>query len=311
MPRPINGVTMTPLERIMSPALRIPCLVGFGLVIAQQATGLPGMTYYCIDIFKEVAPSSLMIAVSTFAVTKCIGSLIMVVYMDTWGRRAPLIGGLLLMFLSTSALFLLFYDSMQRDSDFKWVFVTLLDLFVLGFEFSVGSVTFVLIGEIFPGDVKGEALSLAFIVNFSISGMMLFLLYWEISDIGYSVVWAQFSVMAFVFLFFSASLVPETMNKTLEQIQKEFQEEFDVPDFLAAVEYLSNASGENESDEDELNVGTPLINRSTNGGRGGAGGRYNGDVETGAAAAATTSPLVDNDPAVLRQRGATSSRPSD
>ena len=33
----------------------IPLLVGMGLVVGQQVTGLPAMLYYCVDIFKEVA----------------------------------------------------------------------------------------------------------------------------------------------------------------------------------------------------------------------------------------------------------------
>jgi MFS family permease len=270
MPRPINGVTMTPLERLCSPMLRIPCLVGFGLVFAMQLVGLPSMLYYCVEVFKEVAPTSLMYALGSFAGCKMLGSLIVMAYMDTWGRRASLIGGLLLMFLSSGALFLFFYDSLQHDGHYKWGFVVLLDLFVIGFEFSVGSVTFALLGEIFPGDVKGEALSIAFMINFFLAGAMIFLVYWEISEIGYSIVWAQFSIAAFVFLFFSASLVPETMNKTLEQIQKEFQEEFDVPDFLTAVEYLSEATG-SASDQE------PLVNN------------HDTDEERGAAESTTTS----------------------
>ena len=76
---------------------------------------------------------------------------------------------------------------------------------------------------------------------------MTFLLYYEINDLGYSTVWGQLSVTAFVWVFFAASMVPETKGKTLEEIQKEFQNDYDVPDFLAAADYFSG----NESDDGE------------------------------------------------------------
>jgi MFS family permease len=43
-------------ERLFcSPAMRIPMIVGMGLIIGQQVTGLPAMLYYCVDIFEAVS----------------------------------------------------------------------------------------------------------------------------------------------------------------------------------------------------------------------------------------------------------------
>jgi len=41
-----------------SPALRVPMLVGVGLVAAQQLTGQPALLFYVVDIFREVADRS-------------------------------------------------------------------------------------------------------------------------------------------------------------------------------------------------------------------------------------------------------------
>jgi MFS family permease len=165
-----------------------------------------------------------MIAMLSFAGSKLLASVVVMLYLDTWGRRTPLIAGLLLMFVSSGSLFMFFYDSLQKDNAFQWGFIVLLDLFVMGYEVSVGATTFVLLGEIFPGDIKAEAVSIAFVVAFTLSSCMIFLVYFEVYDIGYSVVWGQFSMTSFVFVFFAASLVPETKGKTLEQIQREFQQ---------------------------------------------------------------------------------------
>jgi len=226
-----------------SPVLRVPMLVGVGVISAQQLTGLPSMLYYMIDIMKEVAAANLMAALLSFAGSKLFGATLAMLYLDTWGRRTPLITGLVVMFVCSGVLFMFFFDSLEHDTQYQTFFVVLLDVFVIGYEVSVGAVPFVLLGEIFPGDVKGEAVSIAFLVNFILASAMAFLMYFEIDTLGYSVVWGQLSITAFLFVFFVTSLVPETMGKTLEEIQKEFQQEFDMPDFMAAVDYLSG--GEN------------------------------------------------------------------
>ena len=241
---PVTGESVT--KRLFcSPALRIPMLVGVGLIVGQQLTGLPSILYYLVGIMKEVAGSGndLMLALLSFAASKLFGSVVVMLYMDTWGRRTPLITGLVVMFLSSGTLFMLFYDSLQTNHGYTVGMIALLDLFVIGYEFSVGAITFVMLGEIFPGDLKGDAVSVAFIINFFLASVMTFLMYWEITDLGYSVVWCQLSATSFIFVFFATSLVPETKGKTLEEIQKEFQQEFDMPDFLAAVDYLSGAEG--------------------------------------------------------------------
>lgn len=238
--RQIPSTTESVTSRLFcSPSLRVPMLVGVGIISAQQLTGLPGMLYYLVDIMKEVAGDQYKIALIVFAATKLLSSIIVMLYLDTWGRRTPLIAGLVIMFFSAGTLFMLFYDSLQKDSGYEVGFIALLCTFVTGYEFSVGSVSFVLMGEIFPGDVKGDAIAVAFTFNFFLAAGMAFMLYWEINDLSFTIVWAQLSLTSFVFIFFAASLVPETKGKTLEEIQKEFQQEFEVPDFLAAVDYLS------------------------------------------------------------------------
>jgi hypothetical protein len=34
----------------------VPMLVGVGLILSHQLTGLPAMLYYIVEIFEEVAP---------------------------------------------------------------------------------------------------------------------------------------------------------------------------------------------------------------------------------------------------------------
>ena len=47
----------SPAKRLFcSATMRIPMIVGMGLIVGQQVTGLPAMLYYCVDIFEAVSP---------------------------------------------------------------------------------------------------------------------------------------------------------------------------------------------------------------------------------------------------------------
>jgi hypothetical protein len=70
MPRPVDGVEVVG-SRIWTPALRVPMLVGVGLILSHQLTGLPAMLYYIVEIFEEVAPR-LHSFHSFYIIQKCI-----------------------------------------------------------------------------------------------------------------------------------------------------------------------------------------------------------------------------------------------
>lgn len=55
-----------------------------------------------------------MWALGSFGAAKLLGSIAVMIYIDSAGRRIFLISGLLLMFASSGALFMLFYDSLKK-----------------------------------------------------------------------------------------------------------------------------------------------------------------------------------------------------
>lgn len=55
-----------------------------------------------------------MWALVSFVAAKLVGSVAIIFYIDSAGRRIFLISGLVLMFASSGALFMLFYDSLKK-----------------------------------------------------------------------------------------------------------------------------------------------------------------------------------------------------
>ena len=95
--------------------------------------------------------------------------------------------------------------------------------YIAGFQISFGAVAWLILTEMFPPSVRGQAVSLASTVNriFNIIGSSTLLTIYN-ALFGYTyIMYGCFSVFALIFVLF---MVPETKGKSLEKISKEFRE---------------------------------------------------------------------------------------
>jgi MFS family permease len=103
-------------------------------------------------------------------------------------------------------------------SDLALVF---LSLYVASFAIGLGPLFWLLIGEIYPGEVRGEANSVAtaanWLANFAVALTFLDL----IDAFGQSAVFWGFAVICLAAIAFTLAFVPETRSKTLEELERE------------------------------------------------------------------------------------------
>ena len=95
--------------------------------------------------------------------------------------------------------------------------------FYLTFAIGTGSVPMVILGEVFPQSIKGTAISVInccmWILNFTISKLFFFMNQ-HLGTYGTFIFFGTSSVAMSVYLFL---FLPETKNKTLNQIQRKLQ----------------------------------------------------------------------------------------
>lgn len=92
-------------------------------------------------------------------------------------------------------------------------------VYVSGYQVGFGPIAWLLISEVFPLKVRGAALSLAAIVNFS-SNIIMTLTQQVLQDaVGASGTFFGYFALTLVSLCFVWGIVPETKGKTLEQIE--------------------------------------------------------------------------------------------
>ena len=87
------------------------------------------------------------------------------------------------------------------------------------FAISLGPVMWTMLSEIFPNNVKGIAISIVGFFNSLISYSVTQLFPWELSNLGPTLTFAIYTILAILSLLFVMKYVKETKGKTLEELE--------------------------------------------------------------------------------------------
>jgi len=216
-------------SELLKPVVRAALVVGIGLAVLQQVTGINTIVYYAPTIveFTGVDSSSGALLASVGAGIINVGMTVVALrLLDRSGRRTLLLTGVSGMTLSLVALGAAFLDG-GGSTAASIVAVASLMTFVASFAVSLGPIFWLLNAEIYPLNIRSKAAGLGtmanWIANFVVSLTFLLL----IDGLGETgTFWLYAAIGAFTLLF-CWKLVPETKGRTLEQIQAVFQARVD------------------------------------------------------------------------------------
>jgi MFS transporter, SP family, xylose:H+ symportor len=208
---------------IFLPGVRIALLIGVGIAILQQATGINVFCYYAPEIFKNMGAGTNAAMLQTVAVggTYLIATIIAIWTVDILGRRPLMIIGAAGMGI---CLFVLGGAAYLQRTD------TWLLLFVLGyaafFSVSLGPVGWVVISEVFPTRIRGRAMAVAtffmWTFNFLVSQTfpMMDKNPYLIEKFHHGFPFLVYSLICLICVLFVYFLLPETKGKSLEEVEK-------------------------------------------------------------------------------------------
>jgi SP family galactose:H+ symporter-like MFS transporter len=210
---------------------RRPLLVGIGLAVFQQITGINAIIYYADQIFAAAGftTRASQTTVTTWAVggVNVAATFIAIAFIDRLGRRKLLLAGLLGMALSLAVVGATFEFMTKATvahpaatSTAGIVTLVALVVFIACFAFSMGPVVWTVINEIFPGHIRGRAVAVATAFNWASAFIVSQVFLSLIGAIGNSFtfwLFALFCGLGWAFVFYR---VPETKGRSLEQIQQ-------------------------------------------------------------------------------------------
>ena len=205
------------ISELLKPGLRLALIVGVGLSVFGQFTGVNIIVYYGPSILENAGfkiDSALQFQVA-IGFINLIFTIIALLKIDSWGRRPLLIWGMAAIFVSLTIVAIQF--SLGGTSGI-WVLI-MLCIYMAALALSINAVIWVLIGEIFPNRIRGRAMSIATFANWGINFLTAFIFPWYVAKIGMGAGFFTFSAFCLMATIFFYKFVPETKGKSLEEIE--------------------------------------------------------------------------------------------
>lgn len=210
-------------KNLVNPVFKKVLFVGIGLSVLQQLTGINAILYYAPEIFKNFGSSTdvSLMQTSILGVVNLIFTLLAIKLVDRMGRKPLLYIGSIGMTISLTAVGLFIY----YDTIGNWVLPFLL-LFMASFSISWGPIVWVLLSEIFPIKIRSLALVISvfiqWVANFLVTQFFPILVENQllIEKFNGAFPFYLFSTICFLSLIFVWKSIPETKNKTLEEMDR-------------------------------------------------------------------------------------------
>jgi SP family arabinose:H+ symporter-like MFS transporter len=203
---------------LWQPGVRRAVTVGFVLAILIHVSGINTIIDYAPTIFRSAGWKIDAALFSTFVIgiTNFLFTLLSFWTIDRYGRKPLYIVGSLGM---TSALVMLIATVVTGH--FRGMLVLILILtYLMFFASCIGPVFWTLVPEIFPNYIRGTAMTVPVLTQWVANAVVVLFFPLAFNQIGKAVTFGFLAVMALTQAVFTRSFVPETKNKSLEEIEQ-------------------------------------------------------------------------------------------
>ncbi|XP_022913034.2 facilitated trehalose transporter Tret1-like [Onthophagus taurus] len=192
--------------------------------IIQMFSGIAAFSVYNQYIFKEATQDineghSAMI----FNAILAIASISAPMFIEKIGRNRSMVISCLgsgVTLLAEAIYFYLQRETTTEMSSFTWFPIVGLVAYVIVFSIGLGLVPVLLVGELFPTNMRGHTSSTMNVIFALLLMVTTKLFHLLISGFGLYVPFAFFSICCFIGVVVCYFIVPETRGKTLEEIQQ-------------------------------------------------------------------------------------------
>lgn len=198
-------------------------IVGIGVAVAQQLTGINAIMYYGTRVLEESGMNAeqAVIANISFGVVAVIGGIVALRNMDRLDRRTTFILGLSL--TTTFHILIAIAGSVLPvgNSMRPIVILVLVVGFVLSMQSFLNVAVWVWLAEIFPVQVKGIGCGISVFCGWAVNGIVALFFPTLVSGVGLTASFLIFAVVGALALIFIVKFVPETRGRSLEELDRE------------------------------------------------------------------------------------------
>ena len=209
---------------LFRPGLRRALVIGIFLAVFNQFIGMNAISYYGPVMFSDLgfAGDTQFLAAASVGGVELVATVVGMYLIDTFGRKRLMeIGtGMMCVFaLCISGSYFM------GNSLLTLIFVM---AFTISFAFSMGPIPWIVIPELFPTYLRGRATGLCVMCLLFANWIIAQFTPMMIDGLGGGISFAIFAVLNLICLFGIVALVPETMGRTLEEIEHLWQPKTDL-----------------------------------------------------------------------------------
>ncbi|MET0289629.1 MAG: sugar porter family MFS transporter [Pseudoxanthomonas sp.] len=201
--------------------------VGIGLATFQQLVGINVVFYYGAVLWQAVGFSeadALLINVLSggLSIGACIVTILLV---DRIGRKPLLWVGSIGMAVSLAVVTWSFAGAATQDGALQLsgnmglIALVAANAYVVFFNSTWGPVMWVMLGEMFPNQIRGSALAVAGAAQWTSNFFITITFPMLLTSVGLAFAYGLYAAAAFLSIFFVARYVKETAGRELEQMQ--------------------------------------------------------------------------------------------
>lgn len=191
-------------------------IIGILLSVFQQFVGINVALYYAPRIFESMgaAKDASMLQTIIMGFVNVVFTVIAILTVDKWGRKPLLITGSIGMAVGMFSISALAFNNIIGIGTLVFIII-----YTASFMMSWGPICWVLISEIFPNKIRGQAVAVAvafqWFANYLISST-----YPAMMEFSSAMTYGFYGLMAVISAIFVWKMVPETKGKSLEEMEK-------------------------------------------------------------------------------------------
>ncbi|MCM3215877.1 sugar porter family MFS transporter [Niallia taxi] len=206
------------------PWVRRIVFIGLGIAVVQQITGVNSIMYYGTEILKDAGFETRAALIGNIAngVISVVATFVGIWLLGRVGRRPMLITGQI---GTTIALLLIgiFSLTMEGSPALPYIVLSLTVTFLAFQQGAISPVTWLMLSEIFPQRLRGLGMGVTvfclWITNFLVGLLFPVLM----AGIGLSTTFFVFVGLGILAILFVKKYLPETKDRTLEQLEEDFR----------------------------------------------------------------------------------------
>tara|TARA_B110000495_G_C23037512_1_gene620272 strand:+ start:2351 stop:3712 length:1362 start_codon:yes stop_codon:yes gene_type:complete len=219
----LEEISSTPVQmstdRLFSKPYIVPITLAFFIALFNQLSGINFIIYFAPRVFSLAGldDSVALLSSAGVGIINLLFTIFGMLLIDNFGRRSLMLIGSIGYIFSLLSISLAFYMNVGGLTVVFFVF-----LFIASHAMGQGAVIWVFFAEIFPNNVRTKGQSLGSGVHWLLAALITLLMPYFLNQFAAFKIFGFFAIMMIFQLIFVFYFMPETRQKTLESLAKNY-----------------------------------------------------------------------------------------